>query len=71
MKKQHNLLTPSLDDDGYEVVVLKDDKGNVARKQVHYLVAEAFVPNPNNFTNIRHIDGNILNNRADNLEWCA
>lgn len=38
--------------------------------EVKYLVAQSFVPNPNNYKYVRHIDGNKENNRADNLEWC-
>ncbi|MCD7779679.1 MAG: HNH endonuclease [Candidatus Gastranaerophilales bacterium] len=37
---------------------------------LHRLVAEHFLPNPNNYTEINHIDGNRHNNCADNLEWC-
>ena len=37
---------------------------------VHRLVCKAFIPNPNNYSEINHKDENKLNNRADNLEWC-
>ena len=38
---------------------------------VHQLVAKAFVPNPNGYHEVNHIDGDPGNNRADNLEWCS
>ena len=38
--------------------------------RLNKLVAEYFIPNPNNFKHVRNIDGNFRNNNVENLEWC-
>ena len=53
---------------GYRQVNLCNGKGNM--RYVHRLVAEAFIPNPNNLPCINHKDENPRNNCVENLEWC-
>ena len=38
---------------------------------IHRLLAIKYIPNPNNYPIINHIDGNKLNLSLDNLEWCT
>lgn len=53
---------------GYKHVTLQINK-KAKRFRVHRLVAEAFIPNPENKPYVNHIDGNRQNNLVENLEW--
>ena len=53
---------------GYMSVMFCVD-GMPKRLYVHRLVAKAFLPNPDNKTEVNHKDGNKKNNRVENLEW--
>lgn len=55
----------------YLVYDLRDKEGNRKPKSVHRLLAEMFISNPENKTQVNHKDGDKLNNALDNLEWVS
>ena len=55
---------------GYAQCILYKDAKHKTKK-VHRLVAEHFIPNPDNKPQINHIDGVRDNNSVNNLEWCT
>lgn len=59
-------LKPRQNKNGYLIVTL--DKEQLL---LHRLVAKHFIPNPYDYPQINHIDGNKLNNDVSNLEWCT
>ena len=62
-------LTPISDINGYSYVNLyKNEKSK--HYKVHRLVAEAYIPNPDNLPQVNHKDENKTNNCLQNLEWC-
>lgn len=68
--KKNKLLKPETTHFGHKRVRLYKD-GVTKKIYVHQLVARAFIPNPNLFPYVNHMDQNPANNHADNLEWCT
>lgn len=66
---KERILKHSIDKRGYKRVVLRHN-GEQKTFQVHKLVAIAFIPNPNNLTEINHKNENPSDNNVNNLEWC-
>ena len=62
------VLRQSLMSSGYKKVCLRKN-GAAKNVSVHRMVAAAFVPNPNNKSEVNHKDGDKHNNMASNLEW--
>jgi hypothetical protein len=64
--KRNKFLKPSLHHTGYTRISV-DKKTH----RIHRLVAESFIPNPNNLPFINHINKIKTDNRIENLEWCT
>lgn len=64
------ILKPQLAKRGYYIINLCKN-GSVYHKTIHRLVAQAFIPNPDNKPCIDHINGCRIDNRVCNLRWCT
>lgn len=67
--KSNSLLKQQLKNNGYLKVKLFKN-GDYKFFNVHRLVAEAFIPNPNGFKEVNHINCDKHDNSVNNLEWC-
>lgn len=66
--KTNKFLKGSIKNSGYKMYNLSIN-GKKKDYSVHRLVAQNFIPNPNNYPVVNHIDGNKINNNMSNLEW--
>lgn len=66
--KSKKFLKPGVNRYGYLFVVLCKDGQNKLYK-IHRLVAEAYIPNPNNLPQVDHIDNDKTHNYVNNLQW--
>lgn len=67
--KSKKFLIPNYDANGYLKINLFKDRKNKSCT-IHRLVAETYIPNPNNLSQVNHKDENKTNNHINNLEWC-
>lgn len=67
----NTFLTPIQNSNGYLKVGLADGKGTHKQLSVHTLVARHYIPNPYDYPQVNHIDGDKTNNKVDNLEWVS
>lgn len=64
-------LKPRENNGGYLCVILCKEGKKPKQFFIHRLVANAFLPNPNDLPQVNHKDKDRHNNRVSNLEWCT
>lgn len=65
---KHKIMKQHPNEKGYLMVGLRKNNREY-KKRVHRLVAQNFIPNPDNLPQVNHKDGNPRNNSITNLEW--
>ena len=65
-----NEMIVKLQNQKYQMVMLMVN-GKQKAFYVHRLVAQAFIPNPDNLPEVNHINEDKYDNRVENLEWCT
>lgn len=65
------IITSRIDKRGRIYITLRGKDGRMRNAVTARLVAEAFIPNPDNLPQVNHKDENPLNNHVSNLEWCT
>ncbi len=69
VKRENKIRSHTSNGNGYLKVILY--KNNIPKKYfIHRLIAEYFIPNPDNKPFVNHKDGSRDNNSIENLEWC-
>ena len=66
--RRQKFLKPGVNNKGYLIVCLRKDGQNKMYK-IHRLVAEAYLPNPENLPQVDHIDNDKTHNYVNNLQW--
>lgn len=65
-------LEPRITKTGYCRVYMRRDSTNKREDvYIHRIIAQIFIPNPNNLSDVNHIDSNPGNNNVKNLEWLS